>query len=303
MKFSPKIRRTVLIFGVGGLVFTLLALIVTLYRSESRQQTLQELDHAITLTKKMLDEEEEKALSLSLLLSQERPLLEAYKAHRRKELFDLIRSKIERLERLQGYHVDIQIHDARVRSYLRSWDYNASGEELSSFRKGIVQVRRTHRPLVSVEVGKRLNIKAISPMIDEGEYLGSIEVIEGFNDLERKMREAGYRLLILLNRRYLSVAWKLKSHPRIAGDFVLVNPGYVSEAVEALNSSFPPDPGDYGYFSGEGYAFGYFRLRDFEGRKLGYFVVALTSARSPLPAEEFHPVPVVTGDHERVRIR
>jgi hypothetical protein len=243
------------------------------YLSSSRKDTVQTLDNALLLTRNLLEEEKSRALSLSVMLSQDQSIINAYLHHDRAHLNDIIQKKI-RLEAQHGYAFDIQIHDPQIRTYLRSWDYNVTDLPLTSFRNGIIQVKETRKSLVSVEVGQRLNIKAISPIIVQGRYVGSIEVIENFSHLERKLADEGYTLFILLDKRYLDIATTLRGHPVLQNRYVLVNAGAETNAQNALRGSNLYRLGCYGYFSNESTAFGYLQIINLNNEVIGYFVIA-----------------------------
>ena len=232
----------------------------------------------LTFTRNMLDEEQRHALSLSLLLSQDHELLGAYRADNRRRAFDVIATKIERLERLQGYRFEVQVHDRDLRTYLRSWDFVIHGVPLASFREGLVRVKQTHKPLVSIEVGKRLNIKAISPILDKGRFKGSIEVIEGFGHLRKRLEEQGYHLYILLDTKYLPIATTLTRAPRVGSHHILVGSGEDEDGFVSLKERPLAGLGSFGYFTREGHLFGYFDLRNYRNDRLGY--VLITSVHS-----------------------
>ena len=51
-------------------------------------------------------------------------------------------------------NIKIHIHDANIKSFLRSWNPKEYGDDLSGFRKSIVKVKEDKKPLVTIEVGK-----------------------------------------------------------------------------------------------------------------------------------------------------
>ncbi|HHH72825.1 MAG TPA: hypothetical protein ENL04_03270 [Sulfuricurvum sp.] len=273
---SKHLDKIVLLLSFGVLSAALY-FVYAYHLSGSKKETIRSLDNALLLTKNMLEEEKSHALSLSLMLSQDQAFLRAYQDNNRARVNTIIQRKINRLEAQQGYRFEVQIHDAQIRTYLRSWDYNITGVPLTAFRSGIVQVKRTRKPVVSVEVGKRLNIKAISPIMLDGRYAGSVEVIEGFSRIEHKLAREGYTLFVLLNKRYLNIATTLRTHPVLQHRYVLVNNDRRKEALEALSSADLSQLGRYGYFGGGQTAFAYFQISDLHNNEMGYFIIAMAS--------------------------
>ena len=262
-------------------VFMVLVLLVAFYflyslkQSYDRKETIHSLDNALFLTRNLLEDEQQHALSLSLLLSQDKPLLEAFYQDDRKKAFEIINQKTKSLQKMQGYRFEVQLHNKNLYTYLRSWNYAVKDVPLASFRKGLVLVKQHKTPLVSIEVGKRLNIKAISPIMKNGNFEGSIEVIENFEHLRKTLADHGYALLILLDKKYLDIATTLRQHPIVFDQFVLVNDSYDKHSFHSLKNSDLKKLKKSGYFTQDTYAFAYFAIKNYENKNLGYFFVVL----------------------------
>ena len=290
------------------LIFTLIVLGTAFYfvhslnLSYAQKETLQSLDTTLLLARNLLEEEEQHALSLSLLLSQNKSFLETFFEHNRKDSFFIIQQKIKSLEKLQGYRYEVQVHDQNLHTYLRSWDFNITGVPLASFRKGLVMVKTQCKPLVSIEVGKRLNIKAISPILKEGEFQGSIEVIEDFEHLREKLADQGYTLFVLLDKKYLSIATSLNNNPELSEKYLLVNTVYDQDSFLALTNTNLADLGSYGYLTQGQFSFGYFSIKNFENEKLGYILIGIKNS-IPLSEHVYHESEIVEQNESGVIIR
>ncbi len=259
------------------LFISLLALVLVsfifyiLLNINNQKKLISNLENSLAITKNLLEEEKRYALSLSILLSQDEELINAYESNNRKKAFDIVNKKINGLKKLQNSLFEVQIHTKELNTYLRSWDFSKKDIPLSSFREGLVKVKKENKPLVSIELGKRLNIKAISPILRNGKFIGSIEVIIGFDYLEKELKDKGYNLDILLNNKYLNIATTLKNNPKI-GEFTLVN-------KKILDTSFDTNTlEDYGYFTDDDNAFSYFTYYSLNREKLGYFIISLKNS-------------------------
>ena len=254
--------------------------VYSLSRDYAQQETIQSLDTTLQLAKNLLEEDEHHALSLSLLLAQDRSFLHAYYHANRKNAFDILSRKINSINQFQGYHYEVQVHDVNLHTYLRSWDFSITDVPLASFRQGLVKVKESKKPLVSIEVGKRLNIKAISPILKNDEFEGSIEVIESFEHLRKKLSDHGYALFVLLDKKYLKIATTLKNHPALSDTYVLVNSHYDANALNSLKNEDLRKLQTYGYFMQDKFSFGYFQIKNFKNEALGYMVVAVENSMS-----------------------
>ncbi len=119
-------------------------------------------------------------------------------------------------------NIKIHIHDANVHSFLRAWKPKKYGDDLSSFRKTIVSVKATKKPIVAIELGRAgLVLRGLSPVMNNGEYLGSVEFMQGLNSIVKGTRQNhGYETAIVMKNSYLSTATSLESAPKI-GDYTL----------------------------------------------------------------------------------
>ncbi len=268
-----KIDKIVLLFALVVLT-TSLYLVHSLNQDYRQKETIASLDTMLTFTKNMLDEEQQHALSLALLLSENQNLLRAYFSGDRQRVFDMIARKIKKLEQLQGYHFEVQVHDRKLHTYLRSWDYSIRGVPLAGFREGLVLVRKTGKPMVSIEVGKRLNIKAIAPIVVQGQFRGSIETITGFDHLQKRLAEQGYRLYVLLDKQYLPIATTLQRAPKVGNAYRLVGSVEDREGFAALQRADLSRLERFGYFSNDRYLFGYFDLRNYHNERVGYLMIS-----------------------------
>ena len=96
-------------------------------------------------------------------------------------------------------NIKIHIHDVNIHSFLRNWNLDKYGDDLSSFRTSILNVKRIKEPFVTVESGRAgMLLRGISPVIDDGEYLGSVEFIQGFNSLVKKARDQKEYAMVFL---------------------------------------------------------------------------------------------------------
>ena len=236
----------------------------------NNNKLISKLENSLIFTKNLLEEEKKYALSLAILLSEDKEIFNSYLNQNREETFNLVNRKIETLKELQNSHVEVQIHNKDLTTYLRSWNLDIKDIPLSSFRKGVVKVKNTQAPIVSIELGKRLNIKAISPFIKNGKYLGSIEIIIGFEKLTKKLKQNSLDIFVLLKNKYLKTATKAQGKPKIDTHTLINN--ISTKKLESINLH---NLKDYGYFTHNNSAFAYFSIYSLKRKKLGYILVSL----------------------------
>lgn len=102
--------------------------------------------------------------------------------------------------------VKIHLHTKEGRSFLRAWRPKDFGDDLTAFRPGMVQVMETQKPVSTYTTGKRqLMLTGISPVFNaSGEYLGSVEFIQGVGSVSRAYKKRGMHYMMLMNQHALT---------------------------------------------------------------------------------------------------
>ncbi len=213
-------KKIYLLF-IALLAIVLLVILVfyNIYARSYRQEKINDyISKNVEILNENLDTEKRYALSLSLLISQNPVLKEALKQNNQKMALLEIKNILQNIKKsTHTDNIDIQIHTKELKAFARSWDKsNYFGVKLGSFRKGLVIVKKTKEPFVSIELGKRLNIKAISPILDKkGNFLGSIEVIMNFANIKKRLKKFNLKMIILLDEKFIHIAVDLKNHKKI----------------------------------------------------------------------------------------
>ncbi|MBV5320144.1 MAG: CZB domain-containing protein [Sulfuricurvum sp.] len=169
-------------------------------------------------------------------------------------------------------NIKIHVHDKDVHSFLRVWKPEKFGDDLSGFRKSILKVKETQKPLVAIEVGVAgLELRGIAPIIVGGSYAGSVEFMQGLNSIIKDMRQNfGAEVIIALDNHYLENAKELSDAPKIGKEFTLavkedtVDKGFLSELRK---NEFNPKKGS---FTTDNYYVEPIVIKDFSGEAVGY---------------------------------
>lgn len=217
-------------------------------------------------------------------------VIDALVSHNREVAIDALGSlsKVYK-ENTPFKNIKIHIHTADVKSFLRNWSPEKFGDNLSSFRHTINEVKATQKPLVAVEAGRAgLSIRGVAPIIHDGQYIGSVEFMQGFNSVVKAARkDIGAEVVYLMDKKVLKTF--NQDMPTI-GEFVL------SQNKSATNMPFFESLKglDISAIYTEGYRVvgDYFLMaepiKDFEDKTVGYVVAG-------------KPMKVVNGIVEKAR--
>ncbi|MCK9161264.1 MAG: cache domain-containing protein [Arcobacteraceae bacterium] len=239
---------------------------------EQERIVINDLENALLTIGNLLEEEKKQALSFALLLVSDKEFIDAFLQNNREQTFEILQKKLLQLELVLPNKFKIQVHDKKLNNYIRSWSFEETGESLEEFRKGLVEVKKSKKPLVSIELGKRLNIKAIVPIIIDNEFLGSIEIITEFESLANLSRQRGYELFVLLDEQYLDIAKDLQYNKKIQ-NYAICNSIEELEYVNILENIDIKGFSEYGYIIQKYFLLGYFTIYDLQKKKLGYILI------------------------------
>ena len=175
-------------------------------------------------------------------------------------------------------NIKIHIHTKDVHSFVRLWNLKKYGDDLKSFRHTIVQVKNTKKPLTTIEIGKAgLVLRGLAPVIKDGEYLGSVEFMQGLNSISKVARKDGYEVLTVLDKKYLNIAKSLKNRQTLFGNYVVVT------KQKALDKNFVSELSDVkkldDTFSTSNYFVTKKPIRDFSNNIVGYALIGVSKAK------------------------
>ncbi|NOQ29888.1 MAG: HAMP domain-containing protein [Helicobacteraceae bacterium] len=170
-------------------------------------------------------------------------------------------------------NIKIHVHDANVHSFLRAWKPKKFGDDLKGFRHTINEVKKTKKPLVAIELGRAgLVLRGVAPINFEGEYLGSVEFMQGLNSIIKNGRKHNIDVAIYMKNEYLSVATLIKEGPKLQEYTLAVKESVISKEfannmkqIDMLNTKEGQVVGNYFVLS--------IPIKDFSGSVVAYALV------------------------------
>lgn len=135
--------------------------------------------------------------AVALSLRNNTAILQAIATNNRDELAKTTEDLLKILN--EKIHIgEIHFHTANLKSYYSSSEPTKFGESLD-YRKDIAKVRSSKEALDTIAVGKKgIEFRTIHPLIHEGNYIGSVEVVEHID--EKYLEEIpGDSILVILS--------------------------------------------------------------------------------------------------------
>ena len=180
----------------------------------------------VELIQSEISNQKKYALSLAILFSKNQYIIDNLKNNNPKQLKDELNTLLASISQYtKQQNIQIQVHTKDLKVFVRSWEDKDVGLNLSNFRKGLVKVKQSKQPFVSNELGKRFNIKAISPIFDKEKYIGSLEVIIDYSTIKERLQLAGINVLPLLDSKFLDIA-KYHQNNKKLYNYVIIEEKY-----------------------------------------------------------------------------
>jgi methyl-accepting chemotaxis protein len=274
---GAQIGKTMVIVSV---VFLLIAGVISYYLINSVKYDMFESakNHLIVTANDRIDAKLNAAVVSSVIISQNADVINALKTNNRQLVIDSMKHLSVAMKNGTSFkNAKVHIHDKNVHSFLRNWKPNKFGDDLSSFRATINKVKQTKQALGAVEVGGAgLVLRGLSPIIDPktNEYLGSVELIMGYNSVVKQFKKNDEYLLVLMDERYKR-GDALTSEQKIQNYYIsqkVVDSSFKSQASKIDFAKLKAD----GYYSDDKFFYTSLPIKDLNGKQIGIYLIGDT---------------------------
>lgn len=258
------------------LVIIILLFFLNKYNNIIHQNQLDILvSNKIELVQNELTNQKNQTLSLAILFSKNQNIINNLEQNRPKELKEELLKLLENIKTYTNQtNIQVQIHTKDLKVFVRSWEDKDSGLDLEKFRKGLVKVKETQKPFVSNELGKRFNIKAISPVFNKNdEYIGTIEVIIDYSDLKNRLKYMGIEIIPLLEKKYLDIAQSYKNSVSL-GEFVVIQEGYDKKLYDSLLTHYEYLSNEKFYYENKNRIITQISLGNIDEQNIGLMIIS-----------------------------
>lgn len=174
-------------------------------------------------------------LELALFLSKNEALVDALENDDEdlgyKILFDITTTVKQHTSR----HIRAQVITSELNIFARSWDDVYAGMPIGDYRTDLEYFKTHTTPRTSVEIGRRLGIKATVPIYKDDVFLGFMEVISFFKSTTEFFSSMGVDLYVLLDVKHTDTA-VLMSENLTVGDYIVSNRNYNYNHMQTLNA-------------------------------------------------------------------
>ena len=272
---NASISRKIHIPLLGIIVFGIIAVGISSY-STLRQIKRDVFSEQKTEIEKFLAEELGKKYDIvitnAINLAANNKIKESLKNNDRKNLIEKLQKLSSLYQNYTPFHnIKVHIHDKDQKSFLRSWDVNRFGDKLHLRRKSLVTVKNTKKPLFTIEPSKDfIAIRGISPILEDQNYLGSVEFMMGFNSIsEKSSKELNMDTITFIDK---PLAPNFNG-PHTKYYDIAINKKFIDQKllsqIKDIDFSKVKD-----FIVTKDFFVAKHTLKDFEGKKIGYIIGA-----------------------------
>jgi len=205
-----SIITTILIF------VTLIFLSYYTYISEFQSynnQAEKEYETQGNLIKQVIRLKQKEALALALGLAELNFVKKAYGADSPEKGLTILRQNlpgyVSFLEKQMGYdQLKVHFHQPEAVSYFREWN-QTGGDDLKFFRKSLMEVQNTGKPLMCIETGRGgLAFRGIAPVFVNNTFAGSVEVFFEFHEILPFLDNRSFDYIIISEKSVIEILFK-----------------------------------------------------------------------------------------------
>ncbi|WP_434636330.1 hypothetical protein MLC35_06990 [Sulfurimonas sp. NW7] len=266
------LKKIVIFFG--GII--LITLLLTLYyKNEVKEEKIYHIMDQMRLTlDSQLKSHEMDDLKIALLLSKNEALVNALENDDEDLGYKILEDITQNIEKNTGMHIRAQVITKELNIFARSWDDIYAGMPIGDYRLDLQYFYTHTNPRTSVEIGRRLGIKATVPVYKNGNFLGFVEVISFFKSITDFFSSMGVDLYVLLDVKHTDTAVLMMQNLTI-DNYVLANRNYNYAHIQTLNHiDFKELKLNGVVYADEKYIF-YENMKDGSGTIIGAFVFVL----------------------------
>ena len=258
------------------IVLTVLILLSTYYyKNEQKEQKIYHIMDQMRLTlQNQLRTHKMEDLKTALMLAKNKGLIDALENDDEDLGYQIISEIVKSIQKNTGQTIRAQVITNELNIFARSWDDVYAGMPIGDYRTDLQYFKTHTTPRTSIEVGRRLGIKATVPVYKNGKFLGFVESISFFKSITDFFKSIGVDLYVLLDVRYTDTAVLMMQNLSIA-DYIMANRNYNYTHIQTLKQLDFKDLKLRGVvYRDEKYIF-YENMRNGDGKIIGAFVFVL----------------------------
>lgn len=218
------------------LLFILMFIVFFYFNTQVKEQKLDTvLDQCTIALEKKLRDEKMSALEIAITLSKNKALVDALENEDEELGYTVLSDIMKAIQTSTSRYIRAQIITSDYTVFARSWDDIYAGMPLEDYRQDLYYFQTHSAPRTSIEIGRRLGIKATVPVYHDGKLLGFFEVIDFFESVTSYFRAMGIDLYVLLDYKHYERAILMQENLLLQNNIV-ANINYNFSNIQTLQN-------------------------------------------------------------------
>jgi len=273
MKFiSVSTKLNILIVSVSILFLIIASFVLFNYSLQTKNEVYENIKKE--LTQNAIDKIDSKmkiGITNAISIANDERIKQGFKTNNRNFAIQSIQEISNAMkENTEFQNIKIHLHTKENISFLRSWQTEQYGDDLSSFRSAVVNVNKTKKAVTTFEAGREgLLLRAIVPVTDDAKnHLGSLEFIQGINSVVKEFAKNEVDFLLLMDNDGKNSINTFKENKKFKQYIISqesVDKGFLQHANQIEIDTLLHD----GYFIDSKYFYTFIEIKDFQNNKLG----------------------------------
>jgi len=262
-----------------GIIFAIVIVLILIstyyYKNEIKEQKIYHIMDQMRLTlESQLKSHKMEDLRVALMLSKNKGLIDALENDDEDLGYKIISDIAKTIQKNTGARIRAQVITKELNIFARSWDDVYAGMPIGDYRTDLKYFDTHVTPRTSIEVGRRLGIKATVPVYKEGEFIGYVESISFFKSITDFFSSIGVDLYVLLDVKHTDTAVLMMQNLSI-DKYILANRNYNYAHIQTLNTLDFKELKLSGVVHKDNKYIFYENMRDGDGKIIGGFVFVL----------------------------
>lgn len=226
------VKKIVIVFA---LIVLLIALGVFYYKNEIKEEKIYHIMDQMTLTlNSKLNTYKMDDLKIALALSKNEGLVNALENDDEDLGYKILSDFTDTIKENTDILIRAQIITKEKNIFARSWDDIYAGMPLGDYRTDLEYFETHTTARTSIEIGRRLGIKATVPIYKDGVFIGFVEVISFFKSITEFFSSLGVDLYVFLDVKHMDSA-VLMMENLLIDEYIVSNRNYNYSHIHTLN--------------------------------------------------------------------
>lgn len=233
--FMGKIKGMSLRYQVLFTIFWIVLFLVALQGitnylmiTDQKNELIRQAEQGHELIMQEVNKISQENMRIAICIAYSSDIIQAMVTGNKLGLLKNIQPINESLNKFSKIPLKIHFHTTESRSFLRVWNPEKSGDDLSGFRKTVVEVQANGQPVKGIEAGRGgLVVRGLVPIFSGNKLAGSVEVFCGLNEVAKELAEQNNEINAIYGLELVDTTAQAKTFKKVGRFNVLSQPANV----------------------------------------------------------------------------